>query len=172
MIWADYVIIGVIVLSALVGLARGFVRETLSLIAWILAIWVALSFAPDFSGLLAGRISSPSLRLMAAFTVLFLGTLILAALINFLIVRTLDKAGGLGGIDNILGTLFGIARGVLVIAILVLLAGATPMPNDPWWRDSALIVYFEDMALWLRDFLPPDFAEKFVFAVQAELDEQ
>lgn len=168
MIWADYVIIGIIILSALIGLLRGFVREVLTLIAWIAAIWVAISFAQPLAGLLIQQISAPSLRLIAAFSALFLGTLLVAAVINHLIVRIVDKAA-LGGADNILGVLFGIARGVALVVLLVLLAGATPLPKDPWWKQSVLIDRFEEMALRLRAYLPPDLAQHFAFANEKDL---
>ena len=161
MIWVDYVIIGIITLSALIGLLRGLVREALSLTAWVVAIWVAVEFSGRFAPLLTQYISVPSLRLIAAFAALFLGILILIGIINFIIVRLLAKTG-LGGTDQMLGVVFGIARGVVVIAILVLLGGATPFPKDPWWGQSMLIVYFEDMAVIVRNLLPADIASHFV----------
>ena len=161
MIWVDYVIIGIIALSALIGLLRGLVREALSLTAWVAAIWVAVQFSGQLAPVLTTYISVPSLRLIAAFAALFLGILILIGIINFVIVRLLEKTG-LGGTDQMLGVVFGIVRGVVVIAILVLLAGATPFPKDPWWNQSMLIVYFEDMAVIVRNVLPADIASHFV----------
>lgn len=162
MVWVDYVIIGIIALSGLIGLMRGLVREALSLIAWIAAIWVALSFAHYFADALHAYIALPSVRLMAAFAILFVTTLILAALINYLIAQLVDKTG-LSGTDHLLGVFFGVARGVIVVAILVLLAGATPLPKDPWWQASVLIDDFQNVALWLRSLLPPDIAKNFVY---------
>lgn len=167
MIWVDYVIIGVITLSALVGLLRGFVREALSLIAWVVAIWVALTFVQSAADLLVGHIAEPSLRLMVAFTALFLVTLLLAAVINYLIIRLVSKAP-LGSMDNVLGLLFGVARGVALIAILVLLAAATPLPRDSWWKEAALIGEFQNIAIWLRGFLPPDYSQYFAYDVTGD----
>ena len=162
MIWVDYAIIGIIALSALIGLLRGFVREALSLAAWVAAIWVAVEFSGRLAAVLTHYISVPSLRLMAAFAALFLGILILIGIINFLIVRLLAKTG-LGGTDQMLGIVFGIARGVVIITLLILLAGATPFPKDPWWNQSTLIVYFEDLAAMARNLLPADIASRFVY---------
>ncbi|MBI3344132.1 MAG: CvpA family protein [Gammaproteobacteria bacterium] len=162
MTWVDYAIIGIIALSALIGLLRGFVREALSLTAWVVAIWVAVEFSGRLAPVLTQYIPVPSLRLIAAFAALFLGILILIGIINFLIVRLLAKTG-LGGTDQMLGVVFGIARGVVVIAILVLLAGATPFPKDPWWRQSMLIFYFEDLAMVARNLLPADIASHFAY---------
>jgi membrane protein required for colicin V production len=168
MIWVDWVIIGIIALSGLIGLLRGLVREALSLIAWAAAIWVALSFSHYVAGLLVKQISAPSVRLIVAFAALFVITLILAALVNYLIAKLVDKTG-LSGTDHMLGVFFGIARGVVLVAIIVLLAGATPLPKDPWWRQSVLIEDFQNMALWLRDFLPADIASKFDYDIEKKL---
>lgn len=167
MIWVDYVIIGIIALSALIGLIRGLVREALSLVAWVLAIWVAITFASGVAQLevLVSRIETPSIRLMVGFAALFIVTLILAALVNFLISKLVDKTG-LSGTDHVLGVLFGIARGVALVAIMVMLAGATPLPKDAWWQESLLIDDFQKIALWLRDFLPEDVAEDFTFELE------
>jgi membrane protein required for colicin V production len=54
---------------------------------------------------------------------------------------------------------FGMARGAVIVAILVLLAGLTPMPHDPWWHESHLLKYFQDFALWMRNYLPKEIAD-------------
>ncbi len=166
MIWVDYVIIGIIALSALIGLIRGLVREALSLVAWVIAIWVGITFAHDVADLdvLTSHITIPSLRLMAGFTALFIVTLMLAAIINFFIAKLVDKTG-LSGTDHVLGVLFGIARGVALVAIIVMLAGATFLVKDPWWKESVLIDDFQNIAVWLRGFLPDDMAKDFSFDV-------
>jgi len=157
MIWVDYTILAVIGLSALISLMRGFVREALSLAGWILAFWVALTFTRELADLLPASISVPSARLAIAFLSLFFLALLLAALVNFLAVQLVEKTG-LSGTDRLLGAGFGIARGAVIVAILVLLAGFTAVPRDPWWRSSVLIPQFQQLALWIRGFLPPDIA--------------
>lgn len=158
MIWIDYLIIGIISISGLVSLARGFVKEILSLSAWILAFWVALRFSPQVAQLFADSFSAlPSLRLAIAFFLLLLSTLLLAAIANFLL-NKLVQATGLTGTDRMFGVLFGIARGVAIVTILILLAGMTPMPQDSWWQNSKLLGYFQGLALWARSFMPSDIA--------------
>ena len=158
MIWVDYVIIGIIVLSSGISIVRGFIKEVLSLISWLVSFWVALTFAPNLATLLADYISTPSIRLFAAFFVLFVATLILGALVNHLISTLVEKTG-LTGTDRSLGVIFGILRGIAIVTLLVLVAGTTPMPNDSWWQNSLLIEHFENLAIWLRDLLPADLAE-------------
>lgn len=153
--WADYFILGLIALSMLVSLWRGFIKEALSLATWIVAFLVALSFSDPFADRLSPWIELPSARAVAAFAGLFLIVLILGALVNFLAGQLVSKTG-LGGTDRILGTVFGVARGVIIVAVLVLLAGVTPMPRDPWWQASHLMPHFERVALWLADYLPAE----------------
>jgi len=163
MIWVDFIIIGIIALSALISLLRGFVREALSLAAWILAFWVAWAFFRELAVHFEGTISVQSARLGVAFLILLVATLILGGLVNFLMRQLVEKTG-LTGTDRLLGMFFGAARGALLVGILVLLAGLTPLPEDPWWYESTLIVYFQELAIWLRDLLPPDIAAKFKYA--------
>jgi membrane protein required for colicin V production len=155
MIWVDIVIPGIIAISALFSLMRGFVREALSLAGWVAASWVALTFAKDFADLLLTGISAPSLRVVVSFTILFVVTLVVAALVNRL-AGTLVSKTGLSGTDRMIGMIFGVTRGVLVVAVLVLLAGFTTMPQDPWWQQSALIDVFHKLALWLRYTVAPE----------------
>lgn len=157
--WADYCILAIIAVSALISLMRGFVREALSLAGWVLAFWVALSFTHDLARYLEGEISVPSARLTIAFIALFLITLLLTILVNFLAGQLVEKTG-LTGTDRMLGVVFGVARGAVVVAILVMLAGFTTMPRDPWWGQSTLIVHLQGIALWIRGFLPPDLASQ------------
>jgi membrane protein required for colicin V production len=159
--WVDIVIISIIGLSALISLFRGFVRETLSLISWILAFWVALTFAhPAAQMFLQKYIKSPTLQLAAAFGGLFLITLIICAVLNYFISTLVDKTG-LSGTDRLLGVIFGLARGIVLVAALLLGAQLTPMPKEDWWQKSALISRFEPLEIWLKSFLPASMEEHF-----------
>ena len=163
LIWVDYVIIGIIVLSALISLIRGFVREAFSLAAWILAFWVSWTFFRELALYFEQWINVPSMRLGVAFILLLIVTLILGGLVNYLVGQLVKKTG-LTGTDRMIGIFFGAARGSVLVGIAVLLAGLTAIPADPWWHESVLISYFQDLAIWLRDLLPPDIADKFRYA--------
>jgi membrane protein required for colicin V production len=160
--WVDYVIIGIVALSALISLVRGFVRETVSLLIWIGAFVVAWTYFRELAVYLSEWIEAPSLQLGAAFVLLLLAVLMLGGVVGFLIGQLVDKTG-LTGTDRLLGMLFGAARGAVLVAILVVLAGLTPFPQDAWWRESALIPHFQNLALWLLSLLPPDVADYFHF---------
>ena len=156
--WADYVIIAIVAVSTLISLFRGFVREALSLATWVAALWVALTFSPQLADQLARWIETPSLRSIIAILVLFVLVLIAGGIVNFLVSSLIDKTG-MTGTDRALGMVFGLVRGVVLVGVLVLLAGLTPAPQDPWWRESQLMPYAVQVAEWMREWLPEDVAE-------------
>ncbi len=166
MIWVDYAILAIIGISALISIFRGLIREVLSLFAWGAAFVVARTFMAAVAEWFAGVVSVPSARLVLAFASLFVGTLLAAALVN-LLVGKLIASTGLSGTDRMLGVLFGIGRGVVIVAALVLAAGLTPVPRDPWWQASLLLPRFEAMALWMRGYLPAEAAAYFQIEGQA-----
>lgn len=151
--WADYVIIAIMVLSVLISLVRGFVREALSLASWALAFIVALKFHPYMSILLEHLIHSGGLRTICAFGLLFVGVLILCAILTFMLSALVTKTG-LSGTDRLLGAIFGAARGILVISALLLVAQLTPSPQSSWWKESVLVPHFSPIENWLKSFLP------------------
>ena len=161
-IWVDYILLGVIAISALLSLWRGFVTEAISLFSWIAGLWVAVVFFQDLAGLMQDWIDTPTIRDVTAFASLFVGTVLVGGLVNFLAAQLVAKTG-LTATDRALGVLFGIARGVVVVAVMVLLAGLTALPQDPWWREAVLLGHFQDVALWLRSFLPVNIAENIRF---------
>lgn len=161
--WVDIVILVIIALSAGLSLMRGFVREALSLFAWIASIWVAISFSHKLGIIMENIIASPTARLAVAFAILFLFTLVAGSMVNYIVGQFVKKTG-LTGTDRMLGVIFGVARGVVIVAILVLLAGLIQsIPAEPWWKQSLLMAYFQDAAIWIRGFLPPDVAKNIVF---------
>lgn len=155
--WVDYSFLVIIAISVVISIWRGFTKEALSLAGWIIAFWIAMVFAADLGHLLDSYISEPSMRLAVGFAILFLATLLLAALVNHLASELIKKTG-LSGTDRMIGVLFGVGRGVLVIAVLVLIGGLTPLPQDSWWQQSGLMHYFQDIAVWLRNYLPAEIA--------------
>ena len=158
--WADIFILAVLGVSALISLFRGFVREVLSLVVWVAALWLARTFMARGAELLAPHVSVPSVRLGVAFLVILVGVLIVGGLVNYLIGLVIDKTG-LGATDRMFGVVFGVLRGAAIITILVLLAGLTPVPRDPWWKQSMLLGHFVSAARMALGYLPPDVAKHF-----------
>ncbi len=165
-VWVDYVIIGIIAVSSIISLMRGFVKEALSLVVWAVAIGVAWFFFRELAVQLTPYIDVQSVRLGVAFAILMIATLIVGGIVNFIISQLVEKTG-LSGTDRLLGMIFGAGRGILLIAILVWLAGLTPFPQDAWWQQSALLHYFSDLSVWLRDLLPPNIGDFFTYGKEA-----
>jgi len=164
MIFADIIILLIVALSVFVSVMRGFVKEALSLVIWMFAFWVAMNYSAVVDEKLMDTITSPSIRIMSAFAILFVPTLIIGALINKAFGQVVKKAG-LSGTDRALGLVFGTARGVLIVAVIVLFAGMTSVPQESWWKESVLLVHFQEVAVWLQDVLPADMAAKNNFAL-------
>lgn len=160
--WADYFILGLIGLSALISIWRGFIKEALSLATWVVAFLVAFVFSNALAELLTPWISLPSVRAAVAIALLFVAVLLLGGLAGQLAGQLVRKTG-LSGTDRVLGTVFGVARGIMIVAVMVLLAGLTALPQDPWWRESQLLPHFERVALWLLDYLPADVVDNVQF---------
>ena len=156
--WADYVILGVLGISVLIGLWRGFVSEVLSLVIWIGGFWVAWTFGPQVAALFEHAIHTPALRLVAGYAVCLVGVLIVGALIKAIINRMLISSG-LSGPDRMLGLLFGLGRGILLVALMVFLLGLTGIPREPWWRNSMLLPQFQGVAVALSHQLPASTAQ-------------
>ena len=148
MIWVDWVIVGILAVSAGISAIRGFVKEALSLAIWVVAIIVAGIFYQTLAPLLANLIETPSLRVAAAWLLIFVGVLILGAIVNYLLGQ-LVEATGLSGTDRLLGVLFGVARGaIIVMVVLIFLPDILPVEQDPWWNQSVLIPHFLRFENW------------------------
>ncbi len=155
MSWADYIIIGILGLSIMVGLWRGLVSEVLALVIWIAAFWVAWTFGPAVAARFEHVIELPSARIIVAYALCFVAVLILGALLRFVVSRLVEGTG-LSGTDRLLGMLFGFARGVLLVTLLVFLLGFTALTRDPWWQQSVLLPHFQQTAAWLGQHVPAD----------------
>jgi membrane protein required for colicin V production len=152
--WVDIVIAAIILLSALIGLARGLIREVLSLAVWVGALGVASLYHKPVAQALTPYIAQPNVRLGIAFIGLILLVLLLGGILGALLSALIDKTG-LSGADRLLGLVFGAARGGVVIAMAVFLAALTPLPEETWWKESKAIAEFQLVADWLLALVPP-----------------
>jgi len=108
-------------------------------------------------------IPEPSAQKAVAFALLFVCVLLVGAAVNYIASKLVSKTG-LSTTDKLLGLVFGVARGAVIVALLVLLAGLTPIPQDAWWQESHLLEYFEQFALWMRNYLPDEIASNINYA--------
>ena len=135
----DWVIVGVLGVSTLISIRRGFVKEALSLVTWIAAVLISRLFAGQFTIVLEPYIETDSLRLGTSYLVLFIATLMLGGMLNYLIGEFV-KMTGLSGLDRLLGTIFGFARGgVIVMVIVALMHFVLPVKEDDWYQQSQFI---------------------------------
>lgn len=160
MTWPDYAILGIIGISVLVGALRGFITEVFSLVVWFAAFFVAYTFSGDVAALMEQQVTLPSARTAIGFTGLFVSVLLVGGLINYLIGRLVESTG-LSGTDRLLGGVFGAARGVVLVVSVLLVAGFTPIPADPWWKESRLVQSMMPLVEWGAGYLPEAAAEHF-----------
>ncbi|MEE4079185.1 CvpA family protein [Pseudomonas viridiflava] len=148
----DWAILGIVAISALISLKRGFVKEALSLTTWIIAGVVAWMFGAGLSQYLVNYIETPSARVIASCTILFVATLLVGAMVNFLI-GELIRVTGLSGTDRFLGMVFGAARGGLLVVVAVGLLSLGPVQHDQWWQQSRLVPQFLMVADWSKNLI-------------------
>jgi len=145
----DYLVIAAVVISAVVGALRGFLREVVALVAWLLALFIAWHFSdlvePHLGGLLAGSTVKPwAARVIIVLLILLLGAAIGAMLNHFV------RLSIFSGMDRFLGFLFGLLRGVVLLGVFVILGQLLRLNDEHWWTRSLLIPYGESVANGLR----------------------
>jgi membrane protein required for colicin V production len=148
----DYVVLTIVGASVVVSIMRGFAREVLALAGWVVAFVVANALSGAVAGSFTSVISDGSLRALTAFVAVFVMTLIAASLLAMGVSRLL-KSAGLGLEDRLLGSVFGLARGVLIVMVMVLLAGLTALPRQPAWSDAMLSPPLEAFARVIKPWL-------------------
>lgn len=150
--WIDFTILGVVALSTLISLVRGFVKEAVSLVVWIAAFFIASNFYSQLAPFLS-QIDDSLIRNGVAIAILFVSTLIVGAIVNYLISMLVEKTG-LTGTDRVLGAVFGLIRGGLIVAAVLFFVDAfTPLSSVDAWQTSLLIPEFSVVIEWFFDYL-------------------
>lgn len=154
--------LAVLGISVLLGLWRGVISEVLALVGWVLAFLAARAGAAGGAAMFASIIVDPALRLAASMATIFIVVLLIVALVRFFLQKAV-QAVGLGFLDRLMGAVFGILRGGLVILILVAAGGLTPLPKQEWWRNAILAPMLETAVVAVKPYLPADLAKRIDF---------
>lgn len=149
----DYTVLTILGASVVLSVMRGFTRELIALLAWLAAFVAAFTASGTVAGWLTNSISDEAVRAMTAFVAVFVGTLLLVSVLGLMLSNAVRKAG-LGAEDRLLGALFGVARGLLIVMVGVLLAGLTPLPRQPAWVNAMLSPPLEALAGSVKPWLP------------------
>lgn len=149
MITLDYIFLAILLLSAVIGLVRGFLREICSLVAWILAVWLSWKLAPSLAPKLGGVLKDPVYGIWAARAIVFVAVLVVGAIVGA-IVNYFVRLSIFSGLDRLLGFLLGLLRGFVVVGLVVILAQTLRLDDEAWWKKARLAPYFEPVGNLLR----------------------
>lgn len=155
----DYAVLAIVAASVLLGAWRGLVSEVLALAAWVAALLTARELAPGMAPVFSDWLKEPALQYAAAFAIIVVAVLVTVALTRLALSRLL-RAIGLGPLDRFLGAVFGVARGVLVVLLCVLVGGLTMLPQQAWWRQAWLAPPLETAVLASKPWLPAAVAKR------------
>lgn len=154
----DYLVLGILAISAFLGLLRGLVKEVLSLLAYVVAFMAAIWWGPRAAEWMGAWLVNPLVRAAAAYGLVFIVVLLLVGLVNVLLGTLISKTG-LTPADHGLGALFGLLRGMVFVLVLVGLAGYTELPKEPWWQQARLSGTAVRGIQHIKQLLPPSLAE-------------
>jgi membrane protein required for colicin V production len=149
MIAVDYIILAIILISAVMGLVRGLLREAVAVITWFLAIVLAWSFASSLEPMLGGILVGSPLRIWAARAIIFVGVLLLGGAVAVILGHYV-RVSMFAGMDKFLGFVFGIIRGVVIVGAFTIAIQALRMDEDARWKNSKLLPYAGAVADALR----------------------
>jgi membrane protein required for colicin V production len=151
--FADIAIAIVIAVSIAIGFFRGFVKEAMSIASLLVAVWAAFNFGAEAGTLSDNWLSSPDLRLWFGRVLIFVVVLMLGGLLSWAVAR-LVRLSVLSGTDRVLGMMFGLVRGAVLVAVLVMAGQYSKLEQKNWWQDSILMPYMEFVADWLLVMAP------------------
>lgn len=158
----DYVVITIVAASVVLGIWRGVVGEIIALAAWVLAFFAAKFFGAEVAHFVFTGIADPALRIVAAWVAVFVAVLLLMALLR-LAVHGVLKALGLSLTDRLLGLIFGAARGLAIVLVLVAVGGMTMAPKEKWWSEAVFSAPLETVVLAGKPWLPPEVSKRIRF---------
>ncbi len=158
----DYIIIAVLLVSVVVGVWRGAVREIVNIAGWVIAFFAAQEFAPLLTPYLSEWMADASVRMVVAWLIMFVVIMVSVSFVGSLIAESVRKLG-LGPLDRVMGAVVGTLRGALIVLLLTLAAGLTTFPKTPIWKEALLTPWLESVALHTRPLLPESLAKRITY---------
>jgi len=152
---ADHIFAIILLVSGAVGYFRGFIRESIALVAWLLGLWLAWHYAYLVNPWLGGALAEPAVREWTGRAIVLLLVLLLGSLIGSIVSHFARRAVGLAAMDRLLGIVFGLVRGVLVIGLLVLAGRAANLDMETWWDKTHSMRAAEEVANWIERYARP-----------------
>ena len=149
----DIILVAIVFISMLFGAIRGFLRESVALLGWLVGLWLAWRYAPALEPYLGGALAGTELQVWVARLILLFAAVIAAWLIGSLLGYIVQRSGLTLGLDRMLGAVFGIVRGAVIVGFAVMLADAAQLRGEDWWKSSRLIPVGEEMASILRGYV-------------------
>ena len=149
----DIILVAIVFISMVFGAIRGFLRESVALLGWLVGLWLAWRYAPQLQPYLGGALAGTELQVWIARLILLLAAVIAAWLIGSLLGYLVQRSGLTLGLDRMLGAVFGLVRGAVIVGFAVMLADAAQLRGEDWWKSSKLIPVGEEMASILRGYV-------------------
>ena len=150
MITVDYLLLTIFVLSTVIGLFRGVIKEAISLLGWVLALWGAWRFGADAAAWVPDFVGDGTARVWVARVLVLIGVLFITGLVSWVSSLVINKSG-LSGTNRMVGMVFGLGRGIVFAGLAVYLLEVTSFDEEIWWSESKLIPYAAPVAERLRD---------------------
>jgi membrane protein required for colicin V production len=149
----DYFLVGIVCVSVLFGAIRGFLRESIALLGWLVGLWMAWRYASVVQPYLGGLLRDTPLQIWLARIIVLTAVVVCAWLLGSLLGYIVQRSGLTLGVDRILGGAFGLVRGAVIIGFVVMLAEAADLQGEPWWKASRLLPLGREMAVVLRGYV-------------------
>jgi membrane protein required for colicin V production len=151
----DYLFVAIVLISTTTGIFRGFVREAISLLGWLVGIWLAWQYAYLLDPYLGGALAAPELREWAGRIILLLVFVFAASALGSLVAHLLHRASGLAATDRFVGALFGLIRALVAIGVFVMAGRGLDLTDEDWWTRSTAMPWAEHVADWLERYAEP-----------------
>lgn len=149
----DYILAAAVLVSLLFGAVRGFLRESVALLGWLGGLWLAWRYAQVLQPYLGGALAGTDLQVWAARILVLLAVVVASWLIGSLLSYLVQRSGLTLTVDRVLGGVFGLVRGAVIVGFAVMIGQACELGSEPWWRESRLMPVGEEMATVLRGYV-------------------